>query len=369
MDPRPPTSETTIKTAVRTEENPMSTASLGCRWRGLVFVAAAMLAALALSACGSSSESGSSSGSDSDSGSKPLLVSINKLGTLQYFIEQAEGFKTKAKELGAEARTADVELDSEKAVTEVQNAISSGAAGIAITVPDQELGPRVIELARQANVPLIAADDTIEDQEGKEAPFIGYDDTKMGQLVGGSAAEYLNEEGWVKEGDDVGILSVEVQTLSVCQDRTEAATEVMLDEVQGLKSSDVIHVPYDGSTEDALKAVPPVLTAHPEVEKWVIYACNDEGVAGALRALEQDGTPTSSVIGVGLGATTACEDWKAGRKTGFRAALWLNGHDVGEAAAEELYKAATESASIPASTYAPVQMVTAQTYKKAGVTC
>jgi len=101
----------------------------------------------------------------------------------------------------------------------------------------------------------------------------------------------------------------------------------------------------------------------------VVYACNDEGVSGALHALDQAGVPTTDVIGVGLGANIACEEWKLGRKTGFTSALWLNGEDVGGTAAEELYKAATEEVEIPKKEYAPVQIVTPQDYKKVGVKC
>ncbi len=342
-------------------------------WLGMTCLG--LVASLALAACGSSGSSTSSeastggSSSSSAGGNSPMLVTINKLGTLAYFIDLAHGFESKSSDLGAQSRAVDVELESEKAITELQNAISSGAEGIAIDVPDQKLGPRVMEIARQANVPLLATNDTIENSEGEEAPFVGYDNTNMGEQVGQSAAEQLNEKGWVKEGKDVGILSVEVQTLSVCQDRNVAATKAVLSEVPGTEESDVIHVPYDGSPEDALKAVPPVITAHPEVERWVVYACNDEGVSGALHALEQAGVSTADEIGVGLGANIACEEWKLGRPTGFTSALWLNGEDVGATSAEELYKAATEGAEIPKKKFAPVQIVTAKNYKQVGVKC
>jgi L-arabinose transport system substrate-binding protein len=335
----------------------------------------AVVAALVLSACGSSSSStssgstSSSASSDGGGGESPLLVSITKLGTTGYIIDQNKGFEKEAKQLGAESRTVNVELDSEKAISEVQNAITSGAAGIAIAVPDQKIGPRVAALAEAADVPLIATDDTIETQSGEPVPFVGYDNAEMGRLVGESAAEQVNEAGWVKEGANVGVLSVEVQTLSVCQERTDEATNVVLKEVPGLEKSSIYHVPYDGSSEAALKAAPGVITAHPEVEDWVIYSCSDDGVAGALRAVEQAGAGPENIIGVGLGAYIACEEWNAGRKTGFTSALWLDGEDVGGTSAKELYQSATSGKELPKTVYAPTEMVTPATYKAAGVTC
>jgi L-arabinose transport system substrate-binding protein len=348
---------------------------LGRRRISVAIAAAALAAALTLAACGSSDSSSSASGSEtssssgSEGGEAPLLVTINKLGTTSYMLDLGEGFKEEAKNVGAQSRVVDVELDSAATITELQNAITSGAAGIAITVPDQTLGPRVSAIAEQAGVPLVATNDTIEDQNGEPVPFIGFDNAKMGKLVGESAAEQLNEEGWVEEGKDVGVLSVEVQTLSVCQDRNIAANKVMLEEVPGLEKSDILHVPFDGSTESALKAAPGFITSHPEVENWVVYACDDEGVAGSVRALEQAGVKTSNVIGVGLGAATACEEWDAGRTQTFRSALWLDGADVGDAAVKELYAAATEGKPLPKNVIAPVEMVTPETYKQAGVHC
>jgi L-arabinose transport system substrate-binding protein len=335
-----------------------------------------LLAATALAACGSDDSDSSSAGGDTttsgnggDGGDKPLLVTINKLGTTGYMIDLADGFEEKAAEVGAEARVIDVELDSEKTITELQNAIASGAAGIAITVPDQKLGPRVIELAEQAGVPLIATNDTIEDQAGQPAPFVGYDNAEMGRLVGEEAAKQLNTAGWVADGDKVGLLSIEVQTLSVCQDRTDASTEVLLSDVKGLEESNVEHVPYDGTSESALKSVPGVVTANPDIDHWVIYACSDDGVAGALRALEQAGVPAENTIGVGLGGYVACDEWKSGRTTGFTAALWLDGADVGGTAVEELYAAATEDAPLPESVFAPTEIVTPENYEAAGIKC
>jgi L-arabinose transport system substrate-binding protein len=332
---------------------------------GLVWLAVA-----ALGACGDDdSSSGDGSASTSGSAEKPLLVTINKLGTTGYMIDLARGFKDQASQSGAKSREINVELDSDKTLTEVRNAIASGAKGIAITVPDQKLGPAVIEIANQAGIPLLATNDTIKDKSGKEAPFAGYENRDMGLAVGKDAAKHLNDAGWIDDGKKVGVLSVEVQTLSVCQDRTDAATEVMLEEVSGLKKSDILHVPYDGSAESALKAVPGVVTAHPDIKNWVIYSCSDDGIAGALRALDGAGIALDDIIGVGLGAYQACKEWKSGRPTGFTSALYLNGADVGSMALKALYAAATEDKPLPATEYAPIEMVDPKTYEQAGVKC
>lgn len=353
--------------------------SRGTRRRRLLpgAIGVALLAALVLSACGgggdtsgggSTVSASSTSASSSESGESPLLVSITKLGTVGYIIDQNNGFKKEATNLGAKSRSVDVQLDSEKAIAEVQNAITSGAAGIAIAVPDQSIGPRVAALAEQAGVPLVATNDTIKNQSGEPVPFVGYDNAEMGRKVGKSAAEQVEEAGWLEQGKEVGVLSVEVQTLSVCQERTDAAGEVLMKEA-GVEKNQIYHVPYDGTSESALKATPGVITAHPEVEDWVIYSCSDDGVAGALRAVEQSGAKPDQIVGVGLGAYIACEEWNAGRTTGFTSALWLNGEDVGGTSAKELNETVTNDKPLPANVYAPTVMVTPENYKENGVKC
>nr|MCU0514771.1 sugar ABC transporter substrate-binding protein [Anaerolineae bacterium] len=79
----------------------------------------------------------------------------------------------------------------------MQDAISAGAAGIAITVPDQTIGPAISQLAAEAGVVLIATDDSIVDAEGNPVPFVGFNGSEMGRKVGEAAAALLAESGWL----------------------------------------------------------------------------------------------------------------------------------------------------------------------------
>jgi L-arabinose transport system substrate-binding protein len=301
--------------------------------------------------------------------SQPQLVAIYKSGTQQYFIDQANGFKAKATELGASAKTVNVELDANRAISEVNNAIAGGAQGIGITVPDQKIGPAVASAAHGANIPLVATDDSIVDENGDPVPFVGFDGTDMGNKVGMAAANLLNASGWMEDSSkNVGVLSVEVQTLSVCNDRTTAAKQQMRDNA-GVTDSQIIPVPYTGETDNALQSAGPVITAHPDITNYVVFACNDEGVKGTLRALETAGVTADNIIGVGLGAYEACPEWKAGIPTGFKAALYISGTDVGTAAAQALYDAVVNEVPLPPKTIAKTTMVDPTNYQEVGVSC
>jgi L-arabinose transport system substrate-binding protein len=291
---------------------------------------------------------------------KPLLVAIYKSGTQQYFIDQGAGFTAAAEAAGFEARIINVELDANLAVSAVSDAIAAGAKGIGITVPDQTLGPVIAQAAADAGIPLVATDDGIKDGAGNPVPFVGFNGTDMGNKVGAAQVELLGASGWM-DGGNFGALLAEVETLSVCMDRTNAMRAAM--EAAGVPADRIITVPYDGTVDAALSAAGPVLTANSGIENWVVGGCNDEGVLGVTNALRNASYAPANVIAVGLGAYEACRPWKEGVETGFRAALYLSGVDVGQAAAMALIANINDGTPLPAETVANTTIVTPETWE------
>ncbi|HQZ11721.1 MAG TPA: substrate-binding domain-containing protein [Devosia sp.] len=288
-----------------------------------------------------------------------LIVGIYKSGTQQYFIDEAAGFTKAAEAAGYKAKTINVELDANLAINAITDAIASGAKGIAITAPDQAIGPAVTKAAADAKIPLVATDDSLKDGAGAAVPYVGFDGKDMGTKVGVAAADLLKASNWLS--GNYGILSVEVQTLSVCNDRTTASR----DEVTkaGADAAKIFPVAYDGTTNSALDAAGPVITAHPDVEHWVVFGCNDEGVLGTLNALTNAGFSPDNIIAVGLGAYEACRPWAAGQASGFKAALYISGIDVGTAAANALIAAIDKGTPLPPNTVANTTIVNPTNYK------
>jgi L-arabinose transport system substrate-binding protein len=312
------------------------------------FGAAALLSLSALPAVAQDEES-------------PLLYVINKSADQQYFIDLQTSFVQRATELGARALTADAGLEPSLGIDLVNDAISAGAAGIAITVPDQTIGPAIADATEAADVALVATDDAIVDSMGNPIPFVGFSGPDMGAKVGAEAARLLDDGGWLEdESITLGVLSTEVQTLSVCEDRTNASKQAMLD--AGVSEESIFQVPYTGETQSAQDAAGPVITAHPDVTHWVVFACNDEGVLGTLNALATQGVSPDNVLGVGLGAYEACKFWAADQPSGFKAALFISGLDVGASAAQVLYDHVVNGEPLPENTIAPTTIVDAETY-------
>lgn len=344
-------------------------------WRKVAALSAAF--AIAFAACSSTGATPSAStaapstsiapstdaapSTSAGTGDKPLFVAINKAADQQYFIDLQTSFVSKIEELGGSAEKYDAKDQAELGVNLVNDAISKGAKGISITVPDQAIGPAIAKAAKDAGIPLIATDDPIMDDAGNPIPFVGFDGTDMGNKVGDEAGRLLKEAGWLTDGSVVGMLAVEKQDLSVCELRTEAQKAKV--QAAGLPADRIYDVASGATVDTANTASGPVITAHPDVTKWVVTGCNDESVLGAINALAAAGVAPDDIIGVGLGAYEACRPWAAAQDSGFKAALFISGLDVGSAAAEVLYNAVVNGVEIPAMTVANTTIVTADTYK------
>ena len=197
------------------------------------------------------------------------------------------------------------------------------------------------------------------DEAGNPVPFVGFDGKDMGKKVGKAAAKLLTDSGWLKDSaKKVGVLSTEVQTLSVCNDRTDNAKAAVI--AAGMPK--VFPVPYTGKTL-AAQAAGPIITAHPEITHWVVFACNDEGVLGTSNALATAGVKPENVIAVGLGAYEACKPWAAGQPSAFKAALFISGLDVGKTAATVVYDAVVNGKTPGATSCTPTSIVDPQNFK------
>jgi L-arabinose transport system substrate-binding protein len=330
-------------------------------------VAAATLAA-ALSGCSNgkaSATSASQAGGSKKSGTITIAY-LQKQGDQQYFVDEANGAKQEAAKLGhVKVVTVDLGTDSNKAISAVSTEIGQKVDGISIVVPDQKIGPQVIDAANGAGIPIVASDDPIKAGSGKPAPFIGFDSTQMGTSVGTEAGKLFKQSGW--SAKDTRIMAAYQQDLSDCQLREQG-------EEQGFKSAagtslPIVKLGTDNSVIDAQNKAAAALTANPNVKHWVVWGCNDESETGVVTALQNGHVSASNIIGVGLGAYLTCKDWKAGVTSGNKAALYIGGADVGAAAVKVLVDYLRNNKPLPAKTIAKTTMVGPSNWKSVMGSC
>lgn len=345
----------------------MTTTTWSRKKRTLTGAAGLAVLALGLAACSSGQVDETSTGSSSAKKSGPIeIVFLQKQGDQQYFVDEANGAKEAAKALGDVTVTAvNLSTDSNKAISELDAAIARKVAGIIMVAPDQAVGPQVIDQAKQAGIPLLAADDVLTGADGKAAAFVGFDGTAMGTSVGEKAAELYTAAGWTAA--DTRIIAVGKADLSVCVQRLDGAAKAF-----GAKVSDApktVQIGTDNSVTDALNKAGGTITANQGVKHWVVWGCNDESETGVVTALQNSGVKPTDIIGVGLGAYLTCKDWAAGTESGNKAALYISGKDVGSSALKVMVAKIRDGVELPAETIADTHMVDANNWKSEGVVC
>jgi L-arabinose transport system substrate-binding protein len=328
--------------------------------------AAGMATLLALAGCSSGKPSaGSAGGSSAAPKSGQITIAyLQKQGDQQYFIDEANGAKAEAAKLGnVKIVTVNLGTDSNQAISAMSTEVGQQVDGIAIVVPDQKIGPQIIQAA--GSIPLVASDDPISGGSGKPAAFVGFDSVQMGTQVGTKAGQLFKSAGW--SSSNTRVIAAYQQGLSDCQQREQG-------EEQGFAAAagtsvPIIKVGTDNSVVDAQNKTGAVITANQNVKHWVVWGCNDESETGAVTALQNGSIAPSGIIGVGLGAYLTCKDWTAKKDSGNKAALFIDGHAVGAAAVDALVAKIRNGTPLPPKTLANTSMVDATSFVQAGVQC
>ncbi len=290
-----------------------------------------------------------------------VVAGIYKSGDQQWFIGEGEAAKNKCLEMGAsDFMYIDVKLDPDLYLQAIDNAITQGVAGILTCPPDQNLSQVVVQKCKEAGIPVVACDDALMDSDGNFlAPYVGIDALAIGQACGEWAAEYAVENDMT--GEDTGVLFLAADTVSSCVPRTDGAIEKWKAAFPDWPENRMWRVDYTGPQEEAFDQAAATFTAHPEITKWVVMAINDEGAAGATRALEQAGMDKDAVV-IGIGGYLAKLEFAKEGGSAFKATAFINYVDIGEYSAENLMNSIVNGVDLPMDTRTPATMVTADNY-------
>lgn len=298
---------------------------------------------------------------DSKTDKDIVIAGIYKSGDQQWFIGEGAAAEEKVREMGAsEFMYIDVKLNPDTYLQALDNAITQGVSGILVCVPDQNLSNVTLQKCEEAQIPVIACDDPLLDENGNFiAPFVGIDALAIGQACGEWSAGYAKENEMT--GDDCGVLYLTANTISSCVPRTTGAKEKFEEALPAWPTERVFEADYDGSQEKGYNAAATIFTANPQIKNWIIMAINDEGAAGATRALEEAGLDSGSVV-CGIGGYLAKLEFQKETPSAFRATAFINYVDVGAISAEELMNYILNGTEIPMDTRTPATIVTAENY-------
>lgn len=338
-----------------------------------MLVATAM-ACIMLAGCGGNEESAPAATPESQeaeasqeteaSGDGDLVVyGIYKAGDQTWFIDEGAAAQAAVEAKGGTFTYVDAKMSPEEYLKAIDNAIANNASGIVTCIPDQTMSQAVVSKCEEAGIPVVAADDALQDDAGnKLAPWVGINAYVIGEANGEWIANYAKENNLVAD-PEVGVLILTMDTVSSCVPRAEGEFDKFTELVPEFDQSKIYKADYDGTTDKGNTAAAAVITAHPEVKKWIVTGANEEGTIGACRALESAGLDKDACV-VGLGAYMAKDEWntKGADGTCMKAATYFSSDSVGTGSVEVLLEMIAGN-EVEMETAVDAVVVTPDTYK------
>lgn len=265
---------------------------------------------------------------EAPAGDKLVVYGIYKAGDQTWFIDEGAAAQKAVEDLGGEFIYVDAKMSPEEYLKAIDNAIANKASGIVTCIPDQTMSQAVVDKANEAGIPIVAADDALQDASGnKLAPWVGINAYVIGEANGEWLASYAKDNNLVTD-PEVGLLIMTMDTVSSCVPRAEGEFDKFTELCPDFDQSKIFKADYDGTTDKGNTAATAVITAHPEIKKWLVTGANEEGCVGAARALESAGLDADACV-VGLGAYMAKDEFKKEGGSCMKASAYFSADSVG----------------------------------------
>lgn len=267
----------------------------------------------------------------------PLVYGIYKSGDQTWFLDEGAAARAAVEAQGGSFTYVDAKMNPEEEMKAIDNAIANNADGIVICTCDQTMSQAVVDKCEEAGIPVVAADDALQDGDGnKLAPWVGINAYVIGVANGEWLANYVTEND-LAANEEVGLLLMTMDTVSSCVPRAEGEYDKFTEMVPDFDTNKIFKADYDGTTDKGNTAATAVITAHPEIKIWLVTGANEEGCIGAVRALESAGLDADACV-VGLGAYMAKDEWndKGADGTCMKASAYFPAKAVGEGSIEVL---------------------------------
>ena len=292
-----------------------------------------------------------------------VVYGIYKAGDQAWFIDEGAAAQAAVEAAGGEFVYVDAKMNPEEYLKAIDNAIANKASGIVTCIPDQTMSQAVVDKCKEAGMPIVSADDALQDANGEKlAPWVGIDGYVIGEANAEWIAEYVKANDMAKD-EETAMLIMTMDTVSSCVPRTEGEYDKFTELVPEFDTAKIFKADYDGTTDKGNTAAAAVITANPQIKKWIVTGANEEGTIGALRALESAGLDKDACV-VGLGAYMAKDEWnnKGADGTAMKAAAYFSSESVGAGSIEVLFDL-IDGKEVPEATAVDAVVVTPENYK------
>ena len=253
--------------------------------------------------------------------------------------------------------------DGEKLLNVIDVLAAKGAQGFVVCTPDVRLGPAVMARAKAHSMKVFTVDDQFVGSDGSfmDVPYMGLSASEIGKKVGRELYAEFEKRGW--DVAETAACAITYDELNTVKERTDGTVAALVE--LGFPAEKICRgAEKTVDVPGAFDAASIVLTQHPEVKKWLVFSVNDEGVLGAVRAMEGHGLSADSVIGIGIGAGTGLMEFEKENPTGYFATCMISPLRHGFETTELLYKWIKDGVEPPKDIRTAGVMATRENYKE-----
>lgn len=222
-----------------------------------------------------------------------------------FWIAENDVLKAEIEKRGGELVTYDAQLNQEKQIQQIEDAVASGVDAVIVSPNDWKGIKPALEACNAKNVPVVVIDTKVFDGDLVATQVVS-DNVLGGKLCAQALVDALDGKG--------NIAIIDLSTNMAVQDRMEGFMSV-ISEYPDMKI--VAQQDGDGSVEAALPLMENMLQANEQID--AVFGTNDPAAIGAIAALDSANKLDSTYV-VGIdGAKDACELIKNGKLLGTAA--------------------------------------------------
>jgi len=268
------------------------------RWLSVI---AALVAAMALAACGDDDDDGGDGGGGSEGGGGgggAIALLLPESKTARYESQDRPNFERKVEELCSDCEIiySNADQDAAKQQQQAEAAITQGAKVLVLDPVDAASAGAVVQRAKQSQIPVVSYDRLITDADIDY--YISFDNEKVGQLQGESLVSKLEEDG--AEGDIIMINGA--PTDNNAKLFKQGAHSVIDDSPFNVAKE---YDTPDWSPDKAQQEMDQAITAVGKDGFVGVYAANDGTAGGAIAAMKGQGVDPKTIPVTGQDAELA----------------------------------------------------------------
>lgn len=256
-----------------------------------------------------------------------------------WFQQIDKGIRFKANELGILYDAFDASYNDEKCIELVKKVIKEDYDGLLICTTNQQLGAQIGEICSDARLPVLTVDDPMKDSHDNNFPHVGIATRQVGAIGGSALVKMAQERGFLKVGNRVHILELDVPGLTVFKERLEGFELSIYSETE-LNKNDVIRIDVtDGMYKENMRILENHVKEWENMKDdfWIICGANDDCALALNHTLVKNGFREAQIISCGIGGyDLSVKEFERGNKNYI--AVMMEPENEGNTAMEMMYE-------------------------------